>query len=212
MRMMRIPTVVLLLLGAAFSSAAAQEQSALSKTDIGLSLYGALSKKTSNTGETVSPSNSAGAMFELRYLSNPILGLEGTYSYNHADQTYTATPGGCPVGFTACSTTEEIKAAAKQVTVNWVPSLHFANMRIFGELGLGLQRNVPDSGQTNTQTSTRLVYDYGAGLDFSLLPHIGVRGQYRGNLYKPPQLTNQFPSMDKFTQTAEPMLGVYLRL
>lgn len=215
MRILRITTTAILVFGMAsggVASRAQSDRSALSKTDMGFSLYGALSKKASNSSVTVSPSNSAGGMFELRYLDNAFLGFEGAYSYNRADQTYTSSVGTCPVGIIACGTTQDVKATAHQVTANWTPSIHFANLRLFGVAGLGLQRNVPDIGQTDTQTSTRLVYDYGAGLDFTLFPHFGVRGQYRGNLYKPPQLTNQFSSVDKLTQTAQPVLGVYLRL
>ncbi len=45
-----------------------------------------------------------------------------------------------------------------------------------------------------------------------MLPHIGLRLQYRGNLYSTPQVTTLYTSIDKFTQTAEPMIGVYFRL
>ena len=36
--------------------------------------------------------------------------------------------------------------------------------------------------------------------------------QYRGNLYSTPQVTTLYTSIDKFTQTAEAMIGVYFRL
>jgi opacity protein-like surface antigen len=63
-----------------------------------------------------------------------------------------------------------------------------------------------------TSTSTKGVFVYGAGVDWGLLPHIGLRLQYRGNLYQASSLANAFSSTNAFTHTAEPMIGVYFRL
>jgi len=93
-----------------------------------------------------------------------------------------------------------------------VPSLKIGNLRPFGLVGGGLLLHEPSSGQTHTTSSTKPVFVYGAGLDWGLLPHIGVRLQYRGNLYKAPDLTTLYGSSGAFTHTSEPMIGVYLRL
>jgi opacity protein-like surface antigen len=187
---------------------------ASAQTDVALSLYGAFSGTTSVGGATVSPANSAGGMFELRHIANPILGFEGTYSFNRANETYTSTVAvTCPIGVT-CPTTARVAANAHEITVDWVPSVHVANFRPFGVLGVGALLNVPQTGQTSveTQTSTKAVYVYGAGLDWGLVPHIGLRLQYRGNLYKTPDVTRLFTSIDSFRHTAEPMIGIYFRL
>ncbi|MFP5236682.1 MAG: outer membrane protein [Acidobacteriota bacterium] len=184
------------------------------QTSVALSAYGAFSGTTTANGVQESPANSAGGMFELRHVGNPILGFEGTYSFNRANQEYTG-PGPCPVGIvSACppTTTQTIKADAHEITADWVPSVGLANFRAFGVLGVGMLLNVPSGGQSNTQTSTKAVYVYGAGLDWGLLPHLGLRLQYRGNLYKSPDVTQLFTSVNKFTHTAEPMIGVYFNL
>ena len=105
----------------------------------------------------------------------------------------------------------------------------------FGVLGVGLLLDVPSSSQatvtttspcsvtcpdipvtttssSNTSTSYKPIYVYGAGLDWGLIPHIGLRFQYRGNLYSAPNVTKLFSSTDTFTHTAEPMVGIYFRL
>lgn len=183
------------------------------QTSVALSAYGAFSGTTTANGVQQSPSNSAGGMVELRHVANPILGFEGTYSFNRANEDYTLTSGtnscrsnACPPSFAA------VKSNAHEVTLDWVPSISLANFRPFGVLGIGALLNVPSSGQSNTQTSTKAVYVYGAGLDWGLLPHLGLRLQYRGNLYKSPNVTQLFTSVDKFTHTAEPMIGVYFNL
>jgi opacity protein-like surface antigen len=90
-------------------------------------------------------------------------------------------------------------------------SVRLANVRPFVLGGGGLVFNEPSSGQTETSSSTKPVFVYGAGLDSGLIPHIGLRLQYRGNLYKAPDLTRLYTSSGAFTHTAEPMVGAYLR-
>jgi opacity protein-like surface antigen len=189
---------------------------ASAQTDVGLSLYGAFSGTTNASGVAVSPANSAGGMVEIRHLANPILGFEGTYSYNRANERYSSLlaitcpspPNPCPPSFA------NVRANAHEITVDWVPSVKVANFRPFGVLGIGALLNVPQTGQTSvaTKTSTKPVYVYGAGIDWGVLPHLGLRFQYRGNLYKTPDVTQLFTSADKFRHTAEPMIGIYFSL
>jgi len=209
--------------------AAAQAQ-----TDVALSIYGAFHGSTNGNGVEQSPSNSAGGMLELRHISNPLLGYDVSYSFNRDNQTYSNSSVVCPVSPSSCSSsTESVSANAHELTADWVPSLHFANLRPFGLVGVGLLLNVPAAGQATvttvsngcpmcalsslttstspTQTSTKPVFVYGAGLDWGLLPHLGLRLQYRGNLYKAPNLTKIFTSTGQFTHSAEPMIGAYLR-
>ena len=98
--------------------------------------------------------------------------------------------------------------------MDWVPSVGIANFKPFGVLGVGAIFNVPEStGSPDvTRTSTKGVFVYGAGLDWTLVPHLGLRFQYRGNLYQPPDVTHLYTSSTAFTHTAQPMIGVYFRL
>jgi len=185
------------------------------QTDVAASLYGAFSGTTSSNGIRQSPANAAGGLIELRHISKPYIGYEATYSYNRANQSYLplVVPVACPVGATSCYVNPtSVKANANEVTADWVASVKLANLRPFALAGGGLLFNVPVSGQTNTSTATKPVFVYGAGLDWGLLPHIGLRAQYRGNLYNAPNLTKLYTSVGKFTQTAEPMIGIYFRL
>ena len=104
-----------------------------------------------------------------------------------------------------------VSANAHEISGDWVASVHVANLRPFALAGVGLLLDVPSSGQSSTSTSTKPVFIYGAGLDWGLLPHLGLRFQYRGNLYKAPDLTRLYTSTNAFTHTAEPMIGAYLR-
>lgn len=205
--------------------------SASAQTSIALSGYGAFSGTTTANGTRQSPANQAGGLFELRHISNPIFAFEGTYSFNRANQTYKSEPGGCPA-FGCSISYETVRANAHEVTADWTPSVHIANLRPFGVLGVGLLLDVPDNNQatvvtqgpgpsgstltttstSSTKTSYKPVYVYGAGLDWGLIPHVGLRLQYRGNLYSAPNVTNLFSSTNTFTHTAEPMIGIYFSL
>ena len=182
--------------------------SAWAQTDVALSLYGSFSGRTNGNGTIESPANSAGGIIELRHISNPLVGYEATYSYNRGNQTYKPDCGG-----TTCTaiTAQTVKAAAHEVTADWLVSVHAANLRPFVLGGVGLLLNQPDSNQADTSSSTKGVFVYGAGLDWGALPHLGFRFQYRGNLYKAPDLTKLYTSTDRFTHTAQPMIGAYFR-
>jgi opacity protein-like surface antigen len=196
-----------LLLGIALSSGPA----ARAQTDVALSLYGAFSGSTSGNNTVQSPSNSAGGLLELRHISNPLVGYDVTYSYNRANQSYR--PFACPAGETpGCTPAQAISANAHELSGDWVVSLHAANLRPFALGGVGLLLNEPTGGQSGSTSATKPVFIYGAGLDWGLVPHLGLRFQYRGNLYHAPGLATAFSSTDKFTQTAEPMIGAYLKL
>ncbi|MGA8042220.1 MAG: outer membrane beta-barrel protein [Terracidiphilus sp.] len=205
----RMRLVLLLLILAACFSLAAPAQ-----TDVAASLYGAFTGTTNGNGTLQSPSNAAGVLFELRHISNPLVGYEATYSYNRANQNYSAASFACPVGtLPPCNIPAPVSvpADAHEITGDWIVSFGLANIKPFVLGGGGVLFNVPSYSSSTTSTSTRGVFVYGAGLDFGLLPHIGLRLQYRGNLYQAPDLTKLYTSTSAFTHTAEPMIGAYLR-
>jgi opacity protein-like surface antigen len=186
--------------------------SAHAQTDVALSVYGAFSGTTNNNNIQESPANAAGGMVELRHIHNPLVGYEATYSFNRANQKYTGPVPFCPVGPGPCLTpTASVSADAHEITADWVVSVHAGSFRPFALAGAGVLINQPAGNQNGTQSATTGVYVYGGGLDWGLLPHIGLRFQYRGNVYKAPELTNAFGSINAFKHTAEPMIGAYFR-
>jgi opacity protein-like surface antigen len=167
------------------------------QTDAAASFYGAFSGTTIGNGTVQSPSNSGGVLLELRHISNPLIGYELNYSFNRANQNY--------------NNVEEIKAAAHQVGADWIVSFPVLMLKPFVLVGGGIIFFHPDGGQLDTGSETKGVFVYGAGVDWTVLPHIGIRFQYRGNLYHAPDLSQAFSSTNAFTHTAEPMIGAYLR-
>jgi hypothetical protein len=85
--------------GIATAGAQVGEVRSLSQTDVSLSIYGAFGGTTTGDGVRQSPSNAAGGIVEVRHISNPLVGFEGTYSFNRANQVYTPTVScGLPCG------------------------------------------------------------------------------------------------------------------
>jgi Outer membrane protein beta-barrel domain len=207
------------------------------QTDVAASLYGAFSSSTSGNGTTQSPSNAAGVLLELGHIWNPLVGFEATYSYNRANQAYSSmTNPPCPVGIgTLCGptrTTAAIPANAHEIAGDWVASVKFATLRPFALAGGGILLDVPTVGtvtayqticsslnslcqasnvSVSTGTQAKGVFVYGAGLDWTMFPHLGLRFQYRGNFYKAPDLAKVFSSTNSFTQNSEPMIGAFVR-
>jgi opacity protein-like surface antigen len=200
LRSSRLALALLFVLAAAVCAAAHAQ------TDLALSVYGAFSGTAgSGLGIQDTPSNSAGGMIELRHINNPLVGYEATYSFNRANQVYV---GNCSL----CSPVA-VSANAHEITGDWLISVHAANLRPFALAGIGLLLTEPAGGQSNTTSSNQPVYVYGAGLDWGLLPHLGLRFQYRGNVHRAPLITTSYAgaSAHSFTQTAEPMIGAYFR-
>lgn len=200
-----------------------------SQTDAALSIFGTFSNST--TGNTVyqRQADAAGAMIELRHLVHPWLGFEGTYSFNRANQNYVSTYG-CPSNPlpSNCAQAATASANAHEFTGDWVVSFKALNLRPFALVGVGLLVDVPTGGNQYvggpfigpgiptmppflTSNSFKPVFVYGAGLDWGLLPHLGLRFQYRGNVSKAAALTNAIQSTNAFMNTSEPMIGAYFR-
>ena len=179
---------------------------ARAQNSLAFSFFGAFSQSTSGNGTQQFPSVHGGGLVQARHISNPLVGYELTYSYSRSNQVYASSPSAANV-----QPPVAVSANAHQVTADWVVSVRAANLRPFALAGVGILVNVPVSGQTLTSTSTNVVYVYGAGLDVGLIPHFGLRLQYRGNLSKAPDLTQVFTSTDAFMHTAQPMAGLYIR-
>ncbi len=194
--------------------AALANAAAYAQTDIAASLYGAFSGTSNGNGTAQSPSNAAGGLLEVRHIAHAWLGYEGTYAFNRANETYSSIVTACPAGgIIPCNipTPAAVSADAHEVTGDWVASLKVRNLRPFALTGGGILFDAPVSRQSSASSTTKPVFVYGGGVDWGLLPHIGLRLQYRGNLYKAPNLTTLFTSTGTFMHTAEPMIGAYFR-
>lgn len=172
--------------------------SACAETDISASVFGEWTRSSSGNGVLQTPSVHVGAMAEGRHIRNPLVGFDLNYSIWNASQYY------------QYNSIQHVHANANEFGGSWVFSLHVLNLRPFVLGGVGGTYFRPESGQPGTRSVTELTYAYGGGLDIALIPHFGLRLQYRGNLYKAPALLVGVPSTGVYTHTAQPMGGLFI--
>jgi opacity protein-like surface antigen len=194
----------------------ATQVAAHAQTDVAASLYGSFRGTTTGNGTAESPSNPAGVMLEMRHISNPLVGYELNYSFNRADEEYkspNANTGAClpDCAITAGNVYQSVKANAHRVGADWFVSVPHLIIKPYALAGVGLLFISPDGGQTATRGNTKPVFEYGVGADWTVVPHIGLRFQYRGDLYHSPDLAKAFSSTNRFTNNAKPMIGAYFR-
>jgi opacity protein-like surface antigen len=174
--------------------------------DFGGSVYEAFMSSSTGHGVTQTPKNSMGGLFELHYLKSRYLGLGGSLSFNSVKETFASTPNSTCGN--ACPTTT-VTGKAIVFDFDWIPSVKIGRLRPFGIAGLGLSV-IPGNLSTYTvNTVMRPTYVFGGGVDYSLTSRLGVRGEYRYNLYKAPNLSTVFQATGAYTGTSEPMGGVF---
>ncbi len=205
MRSKWIQTIFILIGAVAVSATAAHAQ-----TDVALSAYRTFTSTTSGNGTAQTPSNAIGGMLEVRHISKPLIGYELTYSYNRANQAYAPKIGSC--GFVCANAPISLTASGNQVALDWVISHKYGSLRPFAVTGLGLFIDAPSANIYYANMVVRPTYVYGGGVDWGFMPHFGLRIQYRGNLYKAPDLSTNYNSTGAFTQSGEPMFGLYFHL
>jgi len=207
------------------------------KTDLGLSGYYALTQTASGNFVTHTTPNWYGGTVELRHISSPLMGFEAAYSIMgpHNDTWSTTaplTPSGFPCtpscSFTPAATT--VRTFDQTFSADWVPSMKAGNLRPFAVLGIGALLATPDNGQvtvtipSNTggpavenyfslSSAVTAAYVYGAGVDWRVFRNDGIRLQYRGEMYKDPDVVSSlYPATGAFVQTAAPTFGIYIGL
>lgn len=175
------------------SSAAAQTGR---QSDIALSFYEAFTGTIGGNGNAQSPSNQAGGIIEARHIANPLVGYEIAYSFNRENES---------------NNFSSVESDAHEGSLDWVFSVPLLNFRPFVLAGAGVIYFRPSGGQVDTSSELQAVYVYGGGIDWTFVPHFGLRLQYRGNVYRAPDLLVAASSTNAFAHTAEPMFGAYFR-
>lgn len=207
--------VALAVLGGAGSQAQTGKQTRQEDDfgDIAVSLFGALNGTlTNNNTQQQVPGDSVGAMLEVRIIHSSLVGFEGTYSYTRPSDTVQICLFGTPAGSQIpCPSFTPFSTTAQQITGDWIVSRRLGHFRPFALAGLGGVFTGNPQNDFYTQSSANLAYVYGVGTDWRVLPRIGLRFQYRGNIYKLPNISRGFASSSAFMHSAEPMIGVYYR-
>ncbi len=224
--------------------ALAMRNSAAAQTDVGVNAYGAFTGASAslNSGEeTQSATSSGGGMLEFRHIRSELVGFEGTYSLQRANQLFTYTgaypvipvciPGPCSPPSNPVPAMTSVSAMTHELSGDWIVSDPITkSVRLFALAGVGVRISVPGSGPGGSQTSisTTPSYIYGLGGEWQIRQRWGLRVQYRGDIHKVPEVTKALvlpystspvppgsptplTTPDSFEHDAEPMVGIYYR-
>jgi outer membrane immunogenic protein len=176
--------------------------------DASLGFAGVFPKQSTGNGTIVNPTNSAAFVASFRYRFNPTHSVEFNYASTRDSQVYTT--GGNQ--FRIMSKVSEYSFA---YVLNIFPRRKFEPF-LFG--GAGALVFSPGNTYINTyplpvsvSKQTELAFLYGAGLDYRVVPHIAVRFQYRGLVYKAPDFSGPNFLTSAKGDLAEPAIGVVFR-
>lgn len=192
------------------SAPRAQASASEAQFDLGASFYEALNNSTSGNGTQQTTTNASGGMVEARYIQNSLVGFEITYGFNPANQTFS--PNGTSCGYVCANPVTKLTAKASEVGLDWVFSKKIGNLRPFAVAGLGFFITAAAKSTYEVNTVVRPAFIGGGGVDWSVTPRVGIRLQFRDNVYKAPDLSGFYPSTGVYTYTMEPMAGFYFNL
>ncbi len=158
---------------------------------------GVFPRQTSKGALTSKPTASGGVMAGFRVNLSNWVAVEGDYDYLRNSEKF----------FSSNELTRIPMDVHAVTAVGIVRLPTFRNVRPFALAGGGLMvfdaRNTFASGSQERGT-----FVYGGGFDVPVVRHVGLRAEYRGFLYKPPDFDTSVLKIDKFTHAAVPSAGL----
>jgi opacity protein-like surface antigen len=194
------------------SSAPAAQAANPGITDIAGSFYKTFTTKSvTGNGINQASTDSYGGLFELRHIQSPWLGYEFTFSVNPDNQTLTPIPGSC--GFFCNNPTETLNLIDTAFSLDYIASKQYGSLRAFALGGFGFTIGIPGGiPYTYLSLPVKPTYIGGAGVDWALTHKLGIRLQYRENIFTAPHIDPRYPNVGLFTPEGQPMFGVYYRI
>ena len=201
----------------------AEPQTALDKQLDRLSLsvvatgqYSTSTNGTNYLNQTVNliPSNTVGAIVNIRYTVSPYVGLELNYGYARYTENFTITnTGSSPTNATGL--TLPIQTNANEYSLGYVVhtrDLHFG-VQPFASIGAGSTAFRPTKGGgLGYLEQARATYYYTVGADsVPFYKYFGLRVIFRENLYLAPDYETNYIRDLKRSTALEPGFGFYIK-
>jgi opacity protein-like surface antigen len=169
---------------------------------------GVLPKESTGNGTTLNPTNSAAFVASFRYRFNPRHSVEVNYARTADSQLYT-------LGVNQFRVMSKISEYSGAYVLN---IFQRKKLEPFVFAGGGVLMFSPGNTYIDTYQlpvavakQTGLALLYGAGADYRVAPHIAVRLQYRGLIYKAPDFSGQNFQTSAKGNLAEPAIGIDFR-
>ncbi len=151
---------------------------------------------------TISPSNTVGALITIRYAPKPYMGAEFNGGYSRYNENFNVQP-------------LAIQTQADEFTLGYLvtPPYTVFGVRPYASAGIGGMRFAPTrGGGEGAPPIGRLAYYYSLGVQKDLINDtFGIRAGFRQVFYVAPDFYQNYLTINKRTQTSEPMFGFYVR-
>jgi opacity protein-like surface antigen len=166
---------------------------------------GFFTKDSANNGITQRSSNSGGLLTGYRFNFNRWLAASADYGYARNTQ-QNLTPAGV----------SNIQANIHQITGALVVKLPQASVfspYVLGGAGALIFDPTGNTGAfvAGAERQSKAAFVYGGGANYWLTDWVGLRGEYRGFVYKRPDFGLASLNSDATTHTAQPSAGIVLR-
>jgi hypothetical protein len=193
---------------------------ALDRVDLAVSGIGQFTPSNSGTTtilvpEAIAlvPSNTLGALVELRYTRSPLIGIQFNYSFARYTENFNVNPT------TGTPPAQQPFVLGVQSKVNEYSIGYVAHgptvfgLRLFGGGGVGgIEFKPTAGGGLGLPPQVRAGLYYHVGLEQSFLSeHFGFRVQFRQVFYGAPDFNQNYLAIGARTNTVEPGAGFYLR-
>jgi outer membrane immunogenic protein len=176
--------------------------------DASLGFAGVFAKQSTGNGTILNPTSSGAFVGSFRYRFNPTHSVEFNYASTRDSQVYTT-------GANQFRIMSKVSEYSFAYVLNIFPKRKFEPFLFAGAGALVFN---PGNTYINTyplpvsvSKQTELALLYGAGVDYRVVPHIAVRFQYRGLVYKAPDFGGPNFLTSARGAWAEPSIGVVFR-
>jgi len=191
-------------------------QRAMEKVDFGVSGVGQFTPSNSGTNyinQSVAavPSNTLGALVELRYTKSPLIGIELNYSYARYNNTYSVGSGVLP---SQPAYVFAVQSKVNEYSMGYIghgPTI--GGLKTFAGGGLGALEFKPTSGGGQglpPEVRTGFYYTVGADYGFNE-DKFGVRAYFRQLFFGAVDFNQNYLATGARSITTEPGVGFYLR-
>jgi hypothetical protein len=178
----------------------------LDRIDLGVSGMGEFTNSVTGTNYlgvklTQQPSNTLGALVNIRYTKSPLVGFEFNYTYARYTQNFSSyIVGGAQTN-------------ANEYSLGYVvhtPKL--LGVETFASVGAGTTafKGTTGGGQ-GLPEQARMTYYYTAGVEQSVYsPHFGIRAEFRQAFFLAPDFGQNYLTIKQRQISTEPAVGFYL--
>jgi hypothetical protein len=185
--------------------------------DLGVSGMGVFTGSTSGLNylqqqTQLTPSNTFGALIEVRYIASPKVGIVYNYTYaRYVDNFNITDTGNSPKN--ATSSVLGIQSRVNEYSLGYIGHLpNYFELHPFVSVGGGVlaYRPTPGGGLGVEGESRGLAYA-ALGIEYPVNEHLGLRVQYRQTFFGASDFNENYLANGARSYTAEPSFGFYLR-